>query len=112
MRTAFFFLVFAGTYFQAQSVYDKEAFKKCRKEFSKKICLSDEDHDKTPFYLDVCPKKFGLTQNNGCPVQAAVLIQDTTQTAELGEIFITGKPRWKGGCGQIINGELLKSTTK
>lgn len=110
MRIAISFLVFAGTYFQAQNVHNKESLKKCRKEFSKKICLSDEDRDGTRFYLDICPKKFGSNQNNGCPAQAA-LAQDTTKTAEL-DIHITGKPKFKGGCGQVINGQLLKPITK
>jgi hypothetical protein len=38
--------------FYAQEITDKDLFKKCRKEFSKKVCLSDEDGDKIPLYLD------------------------------------------------------------
>lgn len=67
MRKAIFFLIFAGTYFQAQNIEDKEAFKKCHKEFSKKICLSDEDQDGILFYLDQCPKEAGSLENKGCP---------------------------------------------
>lgn len=37
------------------------------KNLSKKICLSDEDHDSVLFYLDGCPKIFGVAENNGCP---------------------------------------------
>lgn len=44
-------------------------FQKCKKEFSKKICLSDEDGDGVLFYLDLCPKEAGSTENNGCPWQ-------------------------------------------
>lgn len=60
-----FILFFLG--FQSQEIVDKEAFKKCRKEFNKKICLSDEDKDNILFYLDKCPKEFGSEENNGCP---------------------------------------------
>lgn len=52
---------------QAQEIIDKDALKKCRKEFSKKTCLSDEDGDGIPFYLDQCPKEKGSVENNGCP---------------------------------------------
>ena len=51
----------------AQKTIDKESFKKCRKEFSKKDCLSDEDKDGVLFYLDQCPKDAGPVENNGCP---------------------------------------------
>lgn len=53
--------------FYAQEITDKDLFKKCRKEFSKKVCLSDEDGDKIPLYLDQCPKESGPEENNGCP---------------------------------------------
>ncbi len=49
-----------------QEIVDKETFKKCRKEFSKKICLSDEDGDGVLFYLDGCAKESGVVENNGC----------------------------------------------
>ncbi|MFC3160004.1 Thrombospondin type 3 repeat-containing protein [Chryseobacterium arachidis] len=53
--------------FQAQEIIDKSIFKKCRKEFNKKICLSDEDKDGVLFYLDKCPKESGVLENKGCP---------------------------------------------
>lgn len=53
--------------FQAQEISNKEEFKKCRKEFSKKMCLSDEDQDFLLFYLDKCPKENGPIENFGCP---------------------------------------------
>lgn len=67
MRTVVFLLVFAATYFQAQNAEDKQVFKKCRKEFNKKICLSDEDNDSLLFYLDKCPNEIGPIENHGCP---------------------------------------------
>lgn len=60
-------IFFSFMCFQAQEIIDKEDFKKCRKEFSKKICLSDEDKDSVLFYLDECPKIFGVAENHGCP---------------------------------------------
>lgn len=68
MKTKFsFILFFAFLYCSSQEITNKEAFKKCRKEFSKKICLSDEDEDSVLFYLDKCPKAFGFIDNDGCP---------------------------------------------
>ncbi|AZA93451.1 Alpha-agarase precursor [Chryseobacterium nakagawai] len=67
MRKIIFFLLFAGIYFQAQHIEDKEALKKCRREFNKKLCLSDEDQDNILFYLDKCPKEMGSVENYGCP---------------------------------------------
>lgn len=52
----------------AQETGSKEELKKCRKEFSKKICLSDEDKDSLLFYLDKCPKENGPIENLGCPL--------------------------------------------
>lgn len=60
-------LFFVLSYFHAQEILDKDAFKKCKKEFSKKICLSDEDKDGILFYLDQCPKEIGAAENKGCP---------------------------------------------
>lgn len=51
MRITIFFLILAGTYLQAQNIENKEAFKKCSKEFNKKECLADEDRDGIPFTL-------------------------------------------------------------
>ena len=62
-----FILIFTLSIFYAQEIQDKSAFKKCRKEFSKKICLSDDDKDGQLFYLDLCPKESGDLENNGCP---------------------------------------------
>lgn len=68
MNKIFFSLfVCVSGYFQAQALENQEALKKCRKEFSKKVCLSDEDNDGFLFYLDQCPKEFGEKENNGCP---------------------------------------------
>lgn len=61
-----FILFFAFLFCSSQEITDDEKFKKCRKEFSKKICLSDEDKDSVLFYLDECPKIFGVAENNGC----------------------------------------------
>ena len=62
-----FFLVFAFLFASAQEIKDKEAFKKCRKEFNKKTCLADNDGDGILNYLDVCKDSFGVADNNGCP---------------------------------------------
>ncbi|WP_375379301.1 thrombospondin type 3 repeat-containing protein [Chryseobacterium luquanense] len=62
-----FFLLFIIFCTSAQEIIDKEAFKKCKKEFNKKICLSDEDGDGVLFYLDHCPKEAGSAENDGCP---------------------------------------------
>lgn len=67
MRNFVILLILTGVFFQAQNIENQEAFKKCRKEFSKKICLSDEDQDHIPFYLDKCPQEAGSSENNGCP---------------------------------------------
>lgn len=53
--------------FKSQNIENKDAFKKCKKEFSKEICLSDEDRDGFLFYLDRCPKESGEKENQGCP---------------------------------------------
>lgn len=65
----YYTLLFLFTFFlmQAQDIIDQDALKKCRKEFNKKTCLSDEDGDEIPFYLDHCPKEQGPTENKGCP---------------------------------------------
>lgn len=60
----FFFVL---NYFHAQEIKDHDTLKKCRKEFNKKICLSDEDKDGSLFYQDKCPKEFGEVENFGCP---------------------------------------------
>lgn len=52
---------------KAQFSKPNEPYKKCKKEFSKKICISDEDGDRIPFYLDKCPKEPGKIENSGCP---------------------------------------------
>ncbi|WP_408732674.1 thrombospondin type 3 repeat-containing protein [Chryseobacterium sp.] len=53
--------------FHAQEIKDQDAFKKCRKESSKKNCLSDQDKDGVQFYIDECPEISGPELNNGCP---------------------------------------------
>lgn len=67
MNKIIILLVFAAIYCQAQNIEDKQALKKCRKEFNKKICLSDEDNDSLLFYLDKCPNEIGSSENHGCP---------------------------------------------
>lgn len=67
MKKIVLLLVFTATYVQAQNTEDKSAFKKCRKKFNKKTCLSDEDHDGVLFYLDLCPEDVGTVENYGCP---------------------------------------------
>lgn len=62
-----FFFIFVFLCCSSQEITDKESLKKCKKEFSKKICLSDEDGDGILFYLDHCPKDAGSAENNGCP---------------------------------------------
>lgn len=60
-------LFFVLSCFHAQEIIDKDALKKCRKEFNKKICLSDKDNDGVLFYLDKCPDGTGLAENFVCP---------------------------------------------
>lgn len=61
------FFVFILSCFHAQEIINKDALKKCRKEFNKKTCLGDDDEDGILFYLDQCPKDAGAAENNGCP---------------------------------------------
>uniref|UniRef100_UPI003593E73D hypothetical protein n=1 Tax=Chryseobacterium ginsenosidimutans TaxID=687846 RepID=UPI003593E73D len=69
MKTLYSFILFFALLFcSSQEITNKKAFAKCRKEFSKKTCLSDEDNDSVIFYLDECPKVFGIAANNGCPL--------------------------------------------
>ena len=67
MKKMIFFPLLFGAYYHAQNIEDQSAFEKCRKEFNKKICLSDEDQDGILFYLDQCPKEAGTIENKGCP---------------------------------------------
>lgn len=67
MKKILFLLILSGTSCHAQNTEGKENLKKCRKEFSKKICLSDEDQDHILFYLDKCPDEKGPAENYGCP---------------------------------------------
>ncbi|PIF44543.1 thrombospondin type 3 repeat-containing protein [Chryseobacterium sp. 52] len=68
MRIYFILLfLFSFLWIQAQETIDKDGLKKCRKEWDKKKCLSDEDGDGILFYLDQCPKEKGSVENNGCP---------------------------------------------
>ena len=60
-------LFFTISCFHAQEITDRNAFKKCREEFSKKTCLSDKDEDRVPFYMDLCPEISGPELNSGCP---------------------------------------------
>jgi hypothetical protein len=63
----YFWLALMSSGLNAQHVENEAGFKKCKKEWNKKICLSDEDHDGLPFYLDECPKEAGPSENKGCP---------------------------------------------
>ncbi len=65
-RYLIFLLISVVFNVNAQGIPDRESFKKCRKEFSKKICMSDEDGDGVLFYLDHCVKESGAAENNGC----------------------------------------------
>lgn len=60
-------LLFLSSILQAQEITNQQEFKKCKKEYSKKICLSDEDKDGILFYADKCPKESGHEENGGCP---------------------------------------------
>lgn len=60
-------MLFSFSFLHSQEIEDKQALKKCKKEYSKKICLSDEDQDGILFYLDKCPKESGSIDNDGCP---------------------------------------------
>lgn len=64
---ALFILLFALNISFAQEIANKDNLKKCRKELSKKECLSDGDGDGVLFYLDNCPKLAGASENFGCP---------------------------------------------
>lgn len=66
-RKASLILFFVLSCFHAQEILDKDALKKCKREFNKKICVSDEDKDGILFYLDQCPKEIGTVENKGCP---------------------------------------------
>lgn len=63
----FLILFLFSNSFQSQEVNNTLILKKCRKDFNKKSCLSDEDQDGILFYLDRCPKEKGFVENNGCP---------------------------------------------
>lgn len=63
----FLILFFFSNSFRSQEINNDSALKKCRKDFNKKICLSDDDKDGIIFYLDKCPKEKGVVENNGCP---------------------------------------------
>lgn len=67
MKKYLIFLLFSFSILQSQETEDNHILKKCKKEYSKKICLSDEDHDGILFYLDKCPKENGSIDNEGCP---------------------------------------------
>lgn len=67
MKKYFIFLLFSFLFCNSQEIEHQEVFKKCKKDYSKKICLSDEDQDGILFYLDKCPKQNGSMDNKGCP---------------------------------------------
>ncbi|PIF43819.1 thrombospondin type 3 repeat-containing protein [Chryseobacterium sp. 52] len=60
-------LFFVISCFHAQEITDEDAFEKCRKENSRRTCLSDKDKDLIVFYLDGCPDVQGLAEHKGCP---------------------------------------------
>ena len=80
----------------AQEIIDKDLLKKCRKEFSKKICLSDEDRDGILFYLDKCPVAAGSADNDGCPWadtdKDGVIDKDDACPTEIGPAENNGCP--------------------
>lgn len=63
----FLILFLFSNSFRSQEINNDSALKKCRKDFNKKICLSDDDKDGILFYLDKCPEEKGWVENNGCP---------------------------------------------
>ncbi len=67
MKKYFLLFLLISSFLSAQEITDKKEFRKCRKVFSKKICLSDEDKDTLMYYLDKCPKENGPAENLGCP---------------------------------------------
>lgn len=60
-------LIFTLIFCNSQQITDKEALKKCKKEFNKKTCFADKDVDGILYYLDQCPDDAGKIENNGCP---------------------------------------------
>ncbi|MPS66015.1 MAG: hypothetical protein DI622_05780 [Chryseobacterium sp.] len=90
------FLLFLFLNLHSQQIIHKEEFKKCRKEFSKKICLSDNDKDSILFYLDKCPKENGPLENSGCPFPDTdvdgIIDKDDACPREKGEIYNNGCP--------------------
>ncbi len=95
-KTQFIFLLFFYVPFSAQEIAHKEGLKKCRKEFSKKICLSDEDQDSLLFYIDKCPKENGPVKNLGCPWpdsdKDGIIDKDDACPAVKGEVENNGCP--------------------
>ncbi|SHE54098.1 Thrombospondin type 3 repeat-containing protein [Chryseobacterium vrystaatense] len=60
-------LFFVISWFHAQEITDRDAFEKCRKENSRRTCMSDKDKDGVLFYLDECSDVQGLAEFKGCP---------------------------------------------
>ncbi|GAA5101819.1 hypothetical protein GCM10023210_42130 [Chryseobacterium ginsengisoli] len=96
MKKYFIFLLFLFLNLHSQQIINKEEFKKCKKEFSKKICLSDDDKDSILFYLDKCPKENGPAENFGCPFpdtdDDGIIDKDDACPKEKGEIDNNGCP--------------------
>lgn len=68
MKYYLFLILFSfSNSLQSQELNNNLILKQCRKEFNKKICLSDEDKDGILFFEDKCPKEKGFTENKGCP---------------------------------------------
>lgn len=67
MKRYFIFLLLSALCLHSQEIKNKEEFRKCKKQYSKKTCLSDEDQDGIFFYLDKCPKESGFSEIKGCP---------------------------------------------
>lgn len=67
VKKYFILLLFSALCLHSQEIKNKEVFRKCKKQYSKKICLSDEDQDGVIFYLDKCPKESGFSEISGCP---------------------------------------------
>lgn len=102
MKKLILFLCFTTVYLQAQKIEDQETLKKCRKEFNRKICLSDEDHDNVLFYLDKCPTEAGPVENQGClwtdTDKDGVLDKDDACTNIPGVPELNGCPSKKNDC--------------
>lgn len=86
-------LFFVISCFHAQEITDRDAFEKCRKENSRRTCMSDKDKDGVLFYLDECPDVQGLAEFKGCPDSDSDGIPDKDDSC-----FEVGGPMENKGC--------------